>query len=304
MTDQHHRILVTGANGFIGREVCRVLIVHGYHIVATDRNASASMSTAYPFVEADVCDVDTLSDLCRTGHFDAIIHLASMRNRESQTRPADALRVNIGASLTLLDLAAQYGIARFVYGSSISAYGPKPTAQHGEVAEIEPAAPGNVYGLGKRYVEMAGEQLQRTGRLAFVALRIAMVVGAGVVSTASMWRGEIFERLPIAQPCTIHLPYARDEVLPLIHVSAAAEMLHSLAAAAAPRHTIYNTPAEHWTCSDLANAVAAINPSVTFTFVPSGVRGDPEKIDGRRFQNEMACSVQSIHEQMRLAIRQ
>ncbi|MCL4505899.1 MAG: NAD(P)-dependent oxidoreductase [Chloroflexi bacterium] len=293
-------ILVTGANGFIGREVCRVLTSHRHELVATDRSCAAN--TPYRFVAGDVCDSDWLADLFRAYAFEAIIHLASMRNRESQSRPADAMRINIGGSLSLLGLAAQHGAARFVYASSISAYGPKPYARYGEVAESEPAAPDNVYGLAKRYVEMAGEQAQREGRLSFVALRIAMVVGAGVVSTASMWRGEIFDRLPISQPYVIRLPYAHDEVLPLIHAMDVAEMLQRLAMVVMPRHMLYNTPADHCTCADLADAVTALNPHISFTFDSVAARGDPEKIDGRRFQNEFDYPLPSIRQRLRQAV--
>ncbi len=293
-------ILVTGANGFIGREVCHVLTAHGHEVAATDRTCAEA--TPYRFITGDICDADWLARLFRTEAFDTIIHLASLRNRESQSRPADAMRVNIGGSLMLLELAARarHNVTRFVYGSSISAYGPKPYTRYGAVAETEPAAPENVYGLGKRYVEMAGEQYHRQGRLSFVAARIAMVVGAGVVSTASMWRGEIFDRRRLRRPYTIRLPYARDEVLPLIHATDIAEMLQCFATVAAPHHTLYNTPAEHWTCATLADAVTALNPHLAFSFDPGGARGDPERIDVSRFHSEFDYQPMPLRERLEI----
>jgi nucleoside-diphosphate-sugar epimerase len=114
-----------------------------------------------------------------TGSFDTIIHLAAVLNTRSRPQPDEALRLNIGGSLTLLQLAAQFKVQKFIFGSSISVYGAKPFAEDGEVSEEEPAAPNTIYGVSKRYVELVGQDYQVQGTFQFVALRIAMVVGRG-----------------------------------------------------------------------------------------------------------------------------
>ena len=81
----------------------------------------------------------------RTGSFDTIIHLAAVLNTRSRQQPDEALHVNIGGSLTLLQLAAQFKVQKFIFGSSISVYGAKPFAEYGEVSEDEPAAPNTSY---------------------------------------------------------------------------------------------------------------------------------------------------------------
>jgi UDP-glucose 4-epimerase len=291
-------ILVTGGGGFIGRQVCQLLAEQGHEIVAVDQHINANMP--WHTAQGDISAPDFLSELFSTHAFSAIIHLASMRNSNSQRDPETALRVNIGSSLSLLQLAQQYNVPTFVYGSSISAYGLKSYADYGEVSESEPAAPNNVYGLCKRYVEVVGEQYRREGKLQFVALRMAMVVGPGVTSDASQWRGEIFEKLHAAQPVSIKLPYGENDILPLIHVADVADMLCRLAQVSRTEYALYNTPAETWRCADLAAYLHSLNANVELSLTPATVRGDPEAIDGRRFETEFGYTLPTLRDRLRM----
>lgn len=291
-------ILITGGGGFIGSQVCRLLSARGHEVVGVDQQVDAH--SPWRTVQGDVSDPDFLSELFRTYAFSAIIHLASMRNSNSQQNPEAALRVNIGSSLTLLQLAQQFNVPKFMYGSSISAYGPKSYADCGEVSESEPAAPNNVYGLCKRYVEVVGEQYRCRGKLQFVALRIAMVVGPGVTSDASQWRGEIFEKLRARQPTRIKLSYAGHEIIPLIHVADVAEIIRRLVEAEQTQHSIYNTPSETWKCADLAAYVHSLNQNVELALGTAIARGDPEAINGRRFVDEFGFTPMPMKDRLRM----
>jgi nucleoside-diphosphate-sugar epimerase len=294
-------ILVTGGAGFIGRAVCRLLCARGHAVLAVDRNALAGLS--YPVEQGDIRASDFLAQLFGTHTFSAVVHLASLRKTESERHPDEAMRVNVGAALALLELAARHGVKRFIYGSSISAYGPKPRATHGDVSEVEPASPDGIYGLCKRYVEIAGEQYRNRCKLDFVALRIAMVVGPGVESAASRWRGEIFERLRAEQPVVIPVPFAPAEYVPLIHVDDVAEIASHLVEAPHTQHAIYNTPALNMTCGELAAEVGAANPRVRLAFSSAGARSDPEAIDGRRFAQEFGFELFPLRERLQDALK-
>jgi UDP-glucose 4-epimerase len=291
-------ILITGGGGFIGSAVCRALVAQGHAVVALDLHVDAQVP--WRVAQGDVSSPGFLAGLFQTYKFSAVVHLASMRNSNSQRDPQAALRINIGSSLELLQLAQQHGVQAFVYGSSISAYGPKPYAQYGAVSELEPAAPNNVYGLCKRYIEVVGEQYRHEGRLQFVALRMAMVVGPGVTSDASAWRGQMFDQLRARQPVSIKLPYGEDDILPLVHVADVAAILCRLAQASSTQHVLYNTPAETWRCADLAAYLHALNPNVTLNLTPAIVRGDPERIDGRRFEAEFAYTLPGLKDHLRI----
>jgi nucleoside-diphosphate-sugar epimerase len=165
-------------------------------------------------------------------------------------------------------------------------YGAKSFAKFGEVSEEQPATPNTIYGVSKRYVELAGQDYHKQGAFQFVALRIAMVVGPGAVNTSTPWRSRIFEHLQARQPTRVDLPFTRTEKLPLIYIADVAEAIHRLIQIERPIHSIYNTPAENWRAGDLAEYIHALNQNIEVTYSPVRSRGDPEAINGQRFTDE------------------
>ena len=95
-------ILVTGAGGFIGKEVCRVLSELGYEVVALDRQFATS--TPYRQVMGDVGDPAFLARVFESQKFETVVHLASILKTASRKNPQEALRVSVGGSLHLLEL--------------------------------------------------------------------------------------------------------------------------------------------------------------------------------------------------------
>jgi nucleoside-diphosphate-sugar epimerase len=277
-------ILVTGAGGFIGRQVCGLLSQHGAEVLAADRDFAEAMPCQT--ITADLAETPILAGLFQEHAFEAVVHLASLLKTASQQRLQEAMRTNVGVSLTLLDLAARYGVSRLVYGSSISVYGTKRFAEWGAVSESVPASPEDIYGVSKRFVEIAGESYRQQGVLDFISLRISTVLGAGARSATSAWRSEIFEKLSTRQPVRIDLPYLADEILPLVHVEEVSAMIRRLLQAGRVAHAIYNVPSENWVCEELVRCVSAANGKVGFRFGQSHVTGTPQAIDGSRFSEE------------------
>ena len=64
--------------------------------------------------------------------------------------------MNVGGSVNLFELASSFDVRRIVYGSSITVYGSVSEAGSRGVSEEYPAAPEDVYGGSKRYVEILG----------------------------------------------------------------------------------------------------------------------------------------------------
>ena len=71
-------ILVTGAGGFVGSHVCRLLSAQGYAVVAIDRRFPTDQP--YSQLSGDISSADFLAKVMRTGSFDTIIHLAAVLN--------------------------------------------------------------------------------------------------------------------------------------------------------------------------------------------------------------------------------
>lgn len=277
-------ILVTGAGGFIGSQICFLLAEQGYDLVATDQRFVTPQP--YQQLSGDIGSRAFLDKVMRVGTFDTIIHLAAVLNTASRMQPYEAQRVNIGSSLALFQFAARLKVRKFIFGSSISVYGPKPFADYGDVSEEQPAAPNTVYGVSKRYIELVGQDYHEQGAFQFVSVRIAMVVGAGAINTSTAWRSHIFEQLATQESNQIDLPFARTERLPLIHVEDVADIFHRLVLVENPVYSIYNPPVENWIASDLAEYIHSLNKNIDVKYNPVQARGDPESINGQRFTNE------------------
>jgi nucleoside-diphosphate-sugar epimerase len=272
----------------------------GYAVVAIDRRFATTQT--YSQFSGNLESADFLTEVMRTGSFDTIIHLAAVLNTASRQQLDEALRVNIGSSLALLQLEARSKARKFIFGSSISVYGAKSFAEYGEVSEEQPAAPNTVYGVSKRYVELVGQDYCEQGTFQFVAIRIAMAVGPGAVNTSTPWRSQIFERLRALQPTRVDLPFAPTERLPLIHVSDVAEVIQRLVHVERPIYSIYNTPAENWRASDLAAYIHAINKNVEVTYNHERSRGDPEAINSQRFTDEFDYQPVPLQQHLRQLI--
>jgi nucleoside-diphosphate-sugar epimerase len=292
-------ILITGAAGFIGRAVCARLAELGLDLLGVDRGFPAPLPGRA--VQGDLCDPAFVATLFEEHSFQAVVHLSSLLNTASRRDPEAAMRVNIGGSLGLLAAAARSGAPRFIYGSSISVYGTKRYEEHGEVSEEASAAPEDIYGASKRFVEIAGETDRQAGKLPFVALRISSVVGPGAVNTSSPWRSALFESLQAGGSGMVALPFPAGERLPLVHVTDVAAAISKLVTASEVREAIYNIPSENWRAWDLAEAVRSFCPRVEFTFGVSPGGGIPQAIDGRRFAGEFGFHPIPLVERLRRA---
>ena len=263
-------ILVTGADGFLGRSVCAQIRREHLDFIGADRRLP------HP---CDVTDCKAVDRLFRAHPIDTVIHLAALLPSACRRNPAEATRVNVVGSANLLEAAAGSGVKRFVFGSSISVYGSAPR--------------GDIYGAGKRYIETYGDALARGKGLAFAALRIATVVGPGARHTASPWRSEIFEKLGSGVSQRIAIPFGADAILSLVHVEDVARMLTLLATRADVPPPVYDTPSENWRMRDLKELIEDLDGNVSIElneaeFNDTVRPAAPPLADGTRFAADFA----------------
>lgn len=296
-------ILVTGGNGFIGRYVCAALRER-HDVLALDRTRSGSRGepVSAPIVQCDLCDEDALARVFAAHSIDTIVHLASVLNTSSSENPRLASDVNIGGSVNLFELAGKAGVKRIVYGSSITVYGTVAETDSRGVSEEYPAAPEDVYGGSKRYVEILGQAYHSQGAFDFVSVRFASVIGPGSASASSPWRSDIFEKL--AQPqAMIEVPFGEDQALPLVHIDDAVDVVVRLVEAKEIAFSVYNSPSQTWTFGEMAFHVAAVNPRVKFVFGNSKVAGHPLKTDASRFIREFGVHPMLLEDRIRVVKR-
>lgn len=151
-------VLVTGAAGFIGSNFVRLLVDHRPTdtIVAVDaltyagnlaNLADLSTNDRVRFVRADICDPDALGPLFEGG-IDLIVNFAAESHVDRSIHGAGAfVRTNVGGTQTLLDLARQHGVSRFLQVSTDEVYG--SLGPVGAFSETSPIAPSSPYSASK-----------------------------------------------------------------------------------------------------------------------------------------------------------
>ena len=167
--NQGSLVLVSGASGFIGRNLCQRLRVRGVGIRALMRHECSG-----PWDEVLVADLaDNLPDKVLQG-VDTVFHLAGKAHALSETRQDEAQyhAINTAGTQRLLEACQVEGVQRFVMFSSVKAMGEGGMACLDESADIPPETP---YGRSK----LDAERLVLKGGYVPhpVVLRLSMVYG-------------------------------------------------------------------------------------------------------------------------------
>jgi nucleoside-diphosphate-sugar epimerase len=230
-----------------------------------------------------------------------VIHLAAVLPTAARREPARVTEVNVGGSLNVLEMARQFGVQRFVFGSSLSVYGTCPADQ--VVSEADRAAPEDLYGAAKLYAEQLGEAYRQPCGMEFVSLRSGRVVGPGAHSASSAWRSQIFEFLGAARPEQIDMPYASSERILLVHVEDVARMLVTLLEAKHPKHVVYNAVCESVEVGALKGTVESLNANVQVKLGGEAVVGNPRRLDSSRFAGEFGFGAEPVFERIARAAR-
>lgn len=174
-------VLVVGASGFVGKVVCQDLLRRGYRVRAAARRSqdlpSGSEHVALPDLTAAETDwLPLVRDV------QAVVYLAARVHVMNDTHPdplAAYRAVNRDAPLALAQAAAQAGVSRFIYLSSIKVNG-EATEIGQPFTEQNVPAPTDPYGISKFEAEQGLLELGQLSNLEVVVLRPPLVYGPGV----------------------------------------------------------------------------------------------------------------------------
>ena len=147
------KVLVTGADGFIGSHLCEFLLKENHEIIAISRNFKQlpkliSNSHKIDFNEIDVTDFSSLSKIIIKHEPNIIIHLAGeTSHKQSFENPMYDVDVNTKSTLCILETIRQSKLkTRFILGSTFIVVGKPETLP---VNEDTPCNPSTVYGINR-----------------------------------------------------------------------------------------------------------------------------------------------------------
>lgn len=154
------RVLVTGGAGFVGSHIVVELARNGYKPVVLDSFANSTPAirsrleavagTAVPFVRCDTRDTTALRAAFHDYPIAAVVHCAGLKSvPESEARPLAYYDVNVGGTLSLVEVMGEAGVATLVFASSASVYGDEAGA-----AEEAPTVARSVHGRTRLTVEV------------------------------------------------------------------------------------------------------------------------------------------------------
>jgi UDP-glucose 4-epimerase len=173
------RILISGGNGYVGRELTR-LLKGAADVCVLDSLRSAALrfspaeSTGLQFEQIDIRDASAVAAIMSAFNPDVIVHLAAIHFiPECEQQPELAVSTNVLGTLNLLR-SAPAG-SRFVFASSGAVYKPDEKPHH-ESALIEPS---DVYGFTKLHGEHYVRYFAQQRDLSAVIVRLFNVVGPG-----------------------------------------------------------------------------------------------------------------------------
>ena len=175
------RILVTGANGFIGKALCEKLSADGWQVIGAVRKKHPAGKLPG---EAEIVTIDTLGSETdwkeALAGVDTVVHLAA-RVCVSGKATAEVIkayrRVNVAGTEHLAQMAATMKVRRFIYMSSIKVNGEGKQIPY---TEHDGPMPSDPYAISKYEAELLLQMIAARTDLEVVVLRPSLVYGPRV----------------------------------------------------------------------------------------------------------------------------
>ena len=173
-------ILVTGASGFVGKAICAHMVKRSSLRISVRDKSAGYWPVGAGVIEASLSPeqdwMTALSGISSVVHCAARVHVM---NEEATDPLAEFRRVNVDGTLRLARQAAEAGVRRFVFVSSIKVNGQHSQPGHPFTADEIPA-PGDPYGVSKCEAEAGLRALSQETGMEVVIIRPPLVYGPGV----------------------------------------------------------------------------------------------------------------------------
>lgn len=267
-----NKVIVTGADGFIGRVVCEMLKVPNEcrYDIAND-----------PWGE-DVTKEDVINEIALGAH--TIVHLAATTGiAECEKEPQKTRRLNVESAIELGREAKRLGASRFIFASSSAVYG---EASRYIIDESHPLTPRSLYGKTKLEAEK-GLLALADENFRVVCLRKSNVYGQGLSWKGGTVLDNFIDKYLKREP--MKLSGSGMQRRDFVHVMDVARIYSQIAIRPQVRSGAYNVGGpETVSIRGLAEMVNKVGESVLSYRVPIETMDAPEGVGWHDFVYE--CS--------------
>jgi GDP-4-dehydro-6-deoxy-D-mannose reductase len=172
------RVLVTGANGFVGSYVLKEMESAGHSTVACDCTAPVR-KPAGEFRILDITKAGDCIELARSVRPDACIHLAGLSFvPDAESNPDRLFAVNVDGTINLLNAFRQHvRQAKVLFVSTAHVYGFQPSDT--PLTESAPLRPANLYAASKAMSDMASIAFAKSFNMPVMTVRPCNHIGPG-----------------------------------------------------------------------------------------------------------------------------
>lgn len=155
------RCLVTGGSGFLGSHVADELTKKGHNVTIYDKKKSLYLKKKQKFIKGDICDYNKLKNVVSNSQ---VVYnfagLSDLNNAISQ--PILSVKLNVLATVQLMDLCSRFKVKRFIHASSVYAI----------------SKDGGFYRSSKKAAEEYVEEFKNIHNLKFTVLRFGSLYGS------------------------------------------------------------------------------------------------------------------------------
>jgi UDP-glucose 4-epimerase len=193
MSDNQPVVLVTGANGFVGRHLSPVLVRDGWRVRGTVRTPS-SPGKDDVVVKSIEAETDWSAALFGV---DAVVHLAARVHRPHEEGAAELYRsINTEGTLNLARQAAKAGVREFIFISTVLVHG-RSNDGRSPFSEEDLLTPRGLYGMSKAAAEAGLRAIAQEGKMSITAIRPPLVYGSDAKGNFALLAAAVKRGVPL-----------------------------------------------------------------------------------------------------------
>ena len=179
------KVLVTGANGFIGKTLVNALLKRQYYVVALDMAFDENLLNNESVMCISVANkmvADLAYEIPRT-EYECFFHLAWAGTSGPARADYEVQLNNVKFTCDYIQLCKKLGCKRVIYASSINEM---ETYEYLQSDDIEPTG-GYIYGTGKLAAHLMGETVARINNIEFIPVIFTNIYGVGEKSARMIY---------------------------------------------------------------------------------------------------------------------